>query len=173
MQSKCFCISKMIRLSKVIILLTVASLAFIVVFGNIADYNSNFLFVSHVMSMDTKPDYLGNAIVYRAITSSFVHHISYIMIILFEAFIAFTALKGAIDMFKARNLDAQTFHNAKTFGIISLTSCCILWFFAFQVLAAEWFGMWMSKVWNGLFDATRLVTYMFLALIFISLKNDD
>ncbi|EHQ3062531.1 DUF2165 family protein [Campylobacter jejuni] len=23
---------------------------------------------------------------------------------------------------------------------------CILWFFAFQVVAAEWFGMWMSKV---------------------------
>ncbi|EAV9767777.1 DUF2165 family protein [Campylobacter jejuni] len=49
---------------------------------------------------------------------------------------------------------------------------CILWFFAFQVVVAEWFGMWMSKVWKGLPDTTRLVTYMFLALIFISLKND-
>ncbi|RTI84414.1 hypothetical protein C3I10_01715 [Campylobacter jejuni] len=47
-----------------------------------------------------------------------------------------------------------------------------LWF-AFQVVAAEWFEMWMSNVWNGLPGATRLVTYMFLALIFISLKNDD
>ncbi|WP_412097460.1 DUF2165 family protein [Campylobacter lari] len=25
-------------------------------FGNITDYNSNFQFVKHVMSMDTKPD---------------------------------------------------------------------------------------------------------------------
>ncbi|HEF4437958.1 TPA: DUF2165 family protein [Campylobacter jejuni] len=49
----------------------------------------------------------------------------------------------------------------------------ILWFFAFQVVVAEWFGMWMSKVWKGLPDTIRLVTYMFLALIFISLKNDD
>ncbi|HEG2431728.1 TPA: DUF2165 family protein [Campylobacter jejuni] len=47
-----------------------------------------------------------------------------------------------------------------------------LWL-AFQVVAAEWFEMWMSNVWNGLPDTTRLVTYMFLALIFISLKNDD
>ncbi|ECL3059610.1 DUF2165 domain-containing protein [Campylobacter jejuni] len=31
-----------------------------------------------VMSMDTKPDYLGNAIVYRAITSPVIHHIGYI-----------------------------------------------------------------------------------------------
>lgn len=74
-------------------------------------------------------------------------------------------------MFKARNLDAQSFHNAKIFGIISLT-CVFYGFFAFQVVVAEWFGMWMSKVWKGLPDTTRLVTYMFLALIFISLKND-
>ncbi|EAL9427892.1 DUF2165 family protein, partial [Campylobacter jejuni] len=25
-------------------------------FGNVTDYNSNFQFVSHVMSMDIKPD---------------------------------------------------------------------------------------------------------------------
>ncbi|EFU2534875.1 DUF2165 family protein [Campylobacter jejuni] len=81
MQQKCFCISKMIRFSKIIILLTVASLAGIVVFGNVTDYNSNFQFVSYVMSMDTN---LGNAIVYRAITSPVIHHIGYIVIILFE-----------------------------------------------------------------------------------------
>ncbi|HED0494097.1 TPA: DUF2165 family protein [Campylobacter jejuni] len=80
MQQKCFCISKMIRFSKIIILLTVASLAGIVVFGNVTDYNSNFQFVSHVMSMDTKPDYLGNAIVYRAITSPVIHHIGYMQL---------------------------------------------------------------------------------------------
>ncbi|ECQ2648011.1 DUF2165 family protein [Campylobacter jejuni] len=85
-------------------------------------------------------------------------------------------------MFKARNLDAQSFHNAKIFWDYFF-NLCILWFFAFQVVVAEWFGMWMSKVWKGLPDTTRkvwkglpdttrLVTYMFLALIFISLKND-
>ncbi|EDP4575704.1 DUF2165 family protein [Campylobacter jejuni] len=75
-------------------------------------------------------------------------------------------------MFKARNLDAQSFHNAKIFWDYFF-NLCILWFFAFQVVAVEWFGMWMSKVWNSLPDAIRLATYMFLVLIFISLKNDD
>ncbi|EKD6907681.1 DUF2165 family protein [Campylobacter jejuni] len=37
-------------------MLTVVSLVGIVVFGNVTDYNSNFQFVSHVMSMDIKPD---------------------------------------------------------------------------------------------------------------------
>ncbi|EOI3139095.1 DUF2165 family protein [Campylobacter jejuni] len=40
------------------------------------------------------------------------------------------------------------------FGIISLT-CVFYGFFAFQVVVAEWFGMWMSKVWKGLPDTTR------------------
>ncbi|EKZ7239365.1 DUF2165 family protein [Campylobacter jejuni] len=63
-----------------------------------------------------------------AITSPVIHHIDYIAIILFETFIALTALKkGAYDMFKARNLDAQSFHNAKIFGIISLT--CVFYGF--------------------------------------------
>ncbi|EFN2999847.1 DUF2165 family protein, partial [Campylobacter jejuni] len=52
-------------------------------------------------------------------------------------------------MFKARNLDAQSFHNAKIFWDYFF-NLCILWFFAFQVVVAEWFGMWMSKVWKGL-----------------------
>ncbi|OEW88980.1 hypothetical protein A0M35_03270 [Campylobacter jejuni] len=56
--TKIFCIRKVIRFSKIIILLTVASLAGIVIFGNVTDYNSNFQFVSYVMSIDTKPDFI-------------------------------------------------------------------------------------------------------------------
>lgn len=150
MQQKCFCIGKMIRFSKIIILLTVASLAGIVVFGNVTDCNSNFQFVSHVMSMDTKPDYLGNAIVYRAITSPVIHHIGYIAIILFETFITLTALKGAYDMFKARNLDAQSFHNAKIFWdyffnlllyfmVFCLSSSCCRMVWNVDEQGLEWF----------------------------------
>ncbi|WP_412097459.1 DUF2165 family protein [Campylobacter lari] len=115
---------------------------------------------------------LGNAIVYRAITNPTIHHVAYIFIICFETFIMLTALKGALDMFNVRNSDAKTFHEAKKFGIIALT-CCLLWFFGFKVVAAGWFGIWMSKTWNGLPDATRLVNYMLLALIYIGIKNDD
>ncbi|HEB9324521.1 TPA: DUF2165 family protein [Campylobacter jejuni] len=40
--------------------------------------------------------YLGNAIVYRAITSPVIYHIGYIAIILFETFITLTALKRCL-----------------------------------------------------------------------------
>ncbi|MDA3968922.1 DUF2165 family protein [Helicobacter sp. A82] len=71
-------ISFIIRLSKIMVLLSVAALALVVVFGNITDYDSNYQFVKHMMSMDTKPDYLGKAIEYRAVTDTFMHHFMYI-----------------------------------------------------------------------------------------------
>lgn len=166
-------VSWIIRLSKVLILFTIGALGAVVVFGNLTDYNSNFQFVSHMMSMDSKPEYLGKAIEYRAITAPWMHHIAYISVICIESLITFFALKGALAMFQARNESAEAFHQAKKFGIIALTLCCFLWFFGFQVVAGEWFGMWMSSQWNGLPDAFRLVTYMLLALIYVSLKNDD
>ncbi|MCR6571615.1 DUF2165 family protein [Campylobacter insulaenigrae] len=58
---------------------------------------------------------MGNAIVYRAILNP-MHHSAYIFIICFEAFIMLTAFKGALDMFKARNLDAKIFINLKNWN---------------------------------------------------------
>lgn len=166
-------VSWMIRVSKAFILFSVGALGAVVVFGNLTDYDSNFQFVSHVMNMDSKPDYLGKAIEYRAISAPWVHHLAYISVILIEATITFLALAGAYAMFQARNASAETFHQSKRLGILSLMLCCFLWFFGFQVVAGEWFGMWMNSQWNGLPSAFRLVTYMLLALIYISLKNDD
>lgn len=168
-----FNVNYAIRLSKILIIFTIGALGAVVVFGNLTDYNSNFQFVSHMMSMDSKPDYLGKAIEYRSITTPLMHHFAYICVIFIETLITILALKGTYDMFKARNKSKDDFHQAKLFAILSLSLCCFLWFFGFQVVAGEWFAMWMSSKWNGLSDAFRLVTYMFLSLIYISLKNDD
>ncbi|HKF62763.1 MAG TPA: DUF2165 family protein, partial [Dongiaceae bacterium] len=50
--------------------LTVGALALyplLVAFGNITDYEANFVFLQHVMSMDTI--FPGNTLMYRAVTS--------------------------------------------------------------------------------------------------------
>lgn len=166
--------SYIIRISKIIIVLTIGFLALAVVFGNITDYYSNFYFVQHVMSMnDKKSPLLGQAITYRAITSSALHHFAYICVIATETLIMLFAFKGSFDMWRARKESLEAFHQAKRYGIVSLILCCLLWFFGFQVVAGEWFAMWMSNVWNGLPSAFRLVTYMSVALVYLSLKNDD
>ena len=41
------------RLSKIAMIAALAAFAFVVAYDNIVDYNSNFDFVRHVLSMDT------------------------------------------------------------------------------------------------------------------------
>ena len=57
----------MIRLAKVAVIAALAAFALIVAYNNVFDYNSNYQFVRHVLSMDTTfPD---SALLPRAIDS--------------------------------------------------------------------------------------------------------
>lgn len=161
---------KLIRLAKAALVGFFGLLVLIVVFGNVTDYGSNYNFVHHVLAMDTT--YPGNTIMYRSINSPWVWNALYCLIIACEAVICVLCLSGSYKMLKALNKDAATFHEAKKLAIIGLILASSLWFFGFQAVAGEWFGMWMSK-WNGLPDATRLCLTIYASLIFISMKNDD
>jgi predicted small integral membrane protein len=167
-----FTVSQAIRLSKALIVLTVGLLGLLVVFGNVTDYNTNFQFVKHVLSMDSVDKVPDNTIAYRAITSTAFHHFAYIVIIIWEALITLLCLFGSYKMFRKFNAPAEEFHESKKWGVLGLTACFLLWFFGFQVVAGEWFGMWMNSIWNGIPDAFRLVTYQTVALVFIVMKND-
>ena len=57
--------------------------ACLVSLNNILDYQSNFDFVKHVLSMDTT--FEGNKLMNRAIGSSYLHHTAYAVIIFLEA----------------------------------------------------------------------------------------
>ncbi|MEO7464953.1 MAG: DUF2165 domain-containing protein, partial [Nitrosospira sp.] len=75
-----------IRASKILLIVGIGCLALVVGFNNVVDYQSNFLFVRHVMSMDTVfPD---NVVKYRAITEPLLHSIAYSLIIFWEFAVA-------------------------------------------------------------------------------------
>ncbi|WP_246258704.1 DUF2165 family protein [Kroppenstedtia pulmonis] len=164
-------VSYFIRFAKALTVLFFGLYVTLVAFGNITDYNTNFQFVKHVLSMDTT--FPGNNIMYRAITSPAIHHLAYLAIIVTEAVTAVICVWGGIRLFKNLNADTETFVRAKSIGMIGLILGLCIWFFGFQVVGGEWFGMWMSEEWNGLFPADRLTTYIMAVLIFLSLKNDD
>ena len=74
------------RLSKVILVWSVALFASLVVFNNLTDYDSNFTIIQHVLTMDTTfPDNQG---LWRAIESPVIHHMIYGFIIVTEIVIA-------------------------------------------------------------------------------------
>ncbi|MBH5318361.1 DUF2165 domain-containing protein [Paenibacillus sp. GSMTC-2017] len=143
----------------------------LVVLGNVTDYNTNFLFVQHVLSMDTT--FEGNTLMYRAITSPFAHHFAYILIIIVEFAVALTAWIGGIQLIKHAKAGAANYQKSKNIVYISLGLAIAIWFFGFMAIGGEWFAMWMSSDWNGLASANRIVTYVLGILIFLSLKNDE
>ena len=55
------------RIAKAIIVASLALFALLVTFDNLTDYETNYAFVRHVLSMDTT--FPGNALLYRRITS--------------------------------------------------------------------------------------------------------
>jgi predicted small integral membrane protein len=157
-----------IRTSKTTLVAAVALWVSLVAFGNITDYGTNFAFVTHVLSMDTVfPD---TTIRYRAVTSPALHHAAYILIIAFETLAAVLCWIGAVRMFRAISTPAA-FARAKNFAVLGLTACLLIWLAGFMAIGGEWFGMWMSKEWNGIEAAFRFSALSLGILIFVTLPD--
>lgn len=115
--------------------------------GNLMDYDSNFQFVKHVLSMDTT--FEGNALMWRAIDNEVVHHIGYIGIILAEGTFTALALIGAVKLFLRRDADTATYNRARSWGYAAYAVGLLIWFLGFIIIGSEWFAMWQSESWNG------------------------
>ena len=158
------------RLLKVVMVGCLALFALVVAYDNLVDYGSNYLFVQHVLSMDTTfPD---NALMGRQITSPMVWSLAYWAIILAEGATAVTLGVGAIEMARHLRADAVRFRHAKRFVYLGAGLGFLLWFFGFLVVAGEWFAMWQSKSWNGQDAAFRFYMPILAVLIFVNQRDD-
>jgi predicted small integral membrane protein len=142
------------RLSKTLLLASMAFFFTLVVFNNTTDFDSNFQFVRHVMMMDST--FPGNRGMWRAIAAPEMHLAFYLSIIAWETLNAVLCWWGAISLFRALRLSPAEFHRAKRVGIAAVTAGMLLWFVAFLSVGAEWFLMWQSKLWNGQDAAFRM-----------------
>ena len=159
------------RIAKIVMVASLAVYCLLVVFGNLTDYQSNFLFVQHVMSMDTT--FPGNRLMYRAITNPALWHAAYAVIIAGEALAGVLLLAGAIRLFQARQAPGAAFDGAKNWTVAGVLVAFLVWFFIFEVVAGEWFAMWQSATWNGQEAAFRIYISMLAVLIFVLLPDKD
>lgn len=160
-----------LRLSKIVMSLCLAAFAFLVAFGNITDYGSNYAFVQHVLSMDTT--FPGNALMYRSITNPTLWTIGYWLIIVGEAVTCVLFLIAALKLWQARNGTGKQFNDAKGFVVIGATMGFLVWFFGFMVVGGEWFSMWQSSTWNGQEAAFKFYMTMLAVLIFVNQPDHD
>ncbi|MGC2162638.1 MAG: DUF2165 domain-containing protein [Silvibacterium sp.] len=160
-----------IRLSKCLLLASVALFFTLIVFNNTTDYNTNYQFVRHVLSMDSI--FPGDHGLWRAIDSPIIDTLFYIGIILWEAVTAVLCWWGTIRMLRALRAPAADFYRAKRPGIAALTLGMLLWFGAFIVIGGEWFLMWQSRAWNGQGVAFNNFAILGIVLLYLSLPDRD
>lgn len=115
--------------------------------GNLMDYDSNYQFVKHVLSMDTT--FEGNALMWRAITVPWVWTVGYIGIIIAEGVFAALGLIGGVKLFLRRDADIARYDAARGWGYATYAVGFVIWFIGFIVIGSEWFAMWQSSSWNG------------------------
>lgn len=118
-----------------------------VLMGNLMDYDSNYQFVQHVLSMDTT--FEGNALMWRAITEPWVWTVAYIGIIIAEAVFAALGLIGGVRLFMKRNASIEKYDHERGWGYGAYALGLGIWFIGFIVVGSEWFAMWQSSDWNG------------------------
>ncbi|MGA7490301.1 MAG: DUF2165 domain-containing protein [Xanthobacteraceae bacterium] len=160
-----------IRAAKTATVAAVALFASLVTFGNLTDYNTNFVFVEHVMSMDTVFPF--STIKYRAITNPTLHHAAYAIIIATEAATAVLCWIGSAALVRRLRADAGVFNRAKTCAVLGLTLGFLLWQVGFMSIAGEWFGMWQSQQWNGVPSAFRFLVTLITVLIFVVMPDNE
>lgn len=160
-----------VRLSKIVMCLCLAAFAFMVTFGNVTDYGSNFAFVQHVLSMDTT--FPGNALMYRAITNPTLWTVGYWLIIVGEGITCILFLIASLKLWQARNGSGRAFDDAKKFAVIGATMGFLVWFLGFMVIGGEWFAMWQSSTWNGQEAAFRFYITILAVLIYVVQPDRD
>lgn len=158
-----------LRISKIAVLFVIAANITLVVWNNLVDYNSNYVFISHVMSMDTT--YPDNALMSRSVSSSFWWNFYYILVIIAEIVMAVVCWIGFVKLIKNRKETPEVFNQSKSFALYGLTLGLVLFGFVFITIAGEWFLMWQSTQWNGVQPALKMFIMSGVALIFISAKD--
>ena len=159
------------RLARIALASAVALYLAIVVLNNVTDYGTNYAFVQHVLAMDTT--FPGNGGLWRAIHASWVVHLFYASIILWEAAACVLIAAGALRLWRVRSAPAAVFNRAKHLAIAGLALNMLQWLVAFVAIGGEWFLMWQSRTWNGNDAAGRMFLIVGVTLLFVSAPDED
>ena len=139
----------------------------LVAFGNITDYDSNWQFVQHVLSMDTT--FPTSSLHWRAIANPSVQTAGYMSIIATETLIAVLLWVGCLRLLAT--IGGEDFNRAKTIAIVGLSLGFLLYAVGFVAVGGEWFAMWQSQIWNGEQKAFDFIGMIGVVLVVVLLPD--
>jgi predicted small integral membrane protein len=157
------------RVAKSVLLAGVALYYALVVFNNVTDFDSNYQFVRHVLSMDST--FPGNHGLWRALPSPAFHLAFYLGIIAWEIVTTILLCWGVVRLLRSLRLPASEFNAAKRIPLIGLMLSLLMWLVAFLSVGGEWFLMWQSHIWNGQDAAFRM--FVVVGIVTLILLQPD
>jgi predicted small integral membrane protein len=155
----------MTRSAKILLLAGIALFYTLVVFNNLTDFDSNYQFVHHVLSMDST--FPGNHGMGRALPSPTVHLVFYLSIIAWEIVTMALLWWAVAALVRAVRAPVARFQAAKRIAVMALTLSMLMWLVAFLSVGGEWFLMWQSRTWNGQEAAFRMFAVVGIVLLIL------
>jgi predicted small integral membrane protein len=161
----------MMRILKSLLVLVVGANALFCALQNIANLDQAKAAFAYVMSgagQETYPHTLffksgSPALVWAAL----------VIVLAGEFSIAFFGLKGAWDLFSARNGSMKQFQGAKTAGLYAGALALLVWFGLFLAIGANFFQMWQTPMGASSQDhAFQFAAISALAILFVYLTPD-
>lgn len=157
------------RLAKIALIAAIAVNYTLIVLDNLTDFDVNYQFVRHVLTMDST--FSSSHLHGRAIASPSIHFAFYVAIIAWEALSAILLWWGAFNLLRALRRPVAAFNSAKRIPILALTVSLLMWLCAFLIVGGEWFEMWQSPAWNGQQEAFR--TFAVCGIILLIVLQPD
>ena len=159
------------RSAKLLLLAGIAFYYTLVVFNNLTDFNSNYEFIRHVLSMDST--FPGNHAMWRSMPWPAMHLVFYWSIIGWEFVTGVLAWWGLVRLARAFRGPAIDFNVGKRVALAALTLSLLMWLVAFLDVGGEWFLMWQSRTWNGQEEAFRMFVVVGFVMLLLLQPDTD
>ncbi len=161
----------MLRIMKIILILSVAMWGVFGVLGNIVDWGGTTGAVGATTSMAT---FEGGADDWRATSNPAVIMAGAIFIVLLKSATALLCFAGAWKMWTTRAEDRAVFGQAKTYALTGCAIAVFMLFFGWIVIAESWFELWRSELLReaALGSAFRYAGMIALIGLFVGADND-
>ena len=143
------------RLAVGVVVLVAAAYYLVVAFDNITNPHSNWVFVRGVLSLDGVPANSGFG--WRAIDSTFLQAIGYVLIIAGETVAGLELAWGGLRAVRATAAPAR-WAKAQRVSLLGCLCGLLVFWFGFIVVGGNWWVMYLNAKWNGLEPAFQNAT---------------
>ena len=161
----------MLRIVKIMLILTVGIWSFIGAFGNLDNWHGVVASVKSTTSMSTWP---GGDEDWRATNNPILIYVGAAMIPVAKLLSGILCFAGARRMWSARAASGRAFELAKTLSLAGCGIALLMLFAGWIVIADTWFQGWRSETLrnSALGTAFRYVGFVGLIALFVAIRDD-